>query len=75
MWREIWSGQLQVVPAQGGGTMAPAFGEGEEKTKTLGQALLAIVLADVSMSLDNVLGVAGAARDHLGVLICGTFGG
>ena len=40
-------------------------------TKTLGQAALQIVIADVSMSLDNVLAVAGAARDHLTVLIIG----
>jgi YjbE family integral membrane protein len=35
------------------------------------QAILQIVLADVSMSLDNVLAVAGAARDHLDVLVIG----
>jgi YjbE family integral membrane protein len=35
------------------------------------QALLRIVLADVSMSLDNVLAVAGTARNHLWVLIAG----
>jgi YjbE family integral membrane protein len=40
-------------------------------TKTLGQAALQIVVADVSMSLDNVLAVAGAARDHFTVLIIG----
>jgi YjbE family integral membrane protein len=40
-------------------------------TKTLGQAALQIVIADVSMSLDNVLAVAGAARDHFTVLIIG----
>lgn len=39
--------------------------------KTLGQAMIQIVLADVSMSLDNVLAVAGAARDHLWVLVIG----
>ncbi|TGP26735.1 MULTISPECIES: TerC family protein [unclassified Mesorhizobium] len=39
--------------------------------KTLGQAALQIVIADVSMSLDNVLAVAGAARDHFWVLIIG----
>ena len=32
--------------------------------KTLGQAIWQITLADVSMSLDNVLAVAGAAREH-----------
>ena len=39
--------------------------------KTLGQAALQIVVADVSMSLDNVLAVAGAAREHLTVLVIG----
>lgn len=40
-------------------------------TKTFRQALTQIVIADVSMSLDNVLAVAGAAREHLWVLIVG----
>ena len=39
--------------------------------KTFAQAAWQIVVADVSMSLDNVLAVAGAARDHLIVLIFG----
>jgi YjbE family integral membrane protein len=39
--------------------------------KDLRHALLQIVVADVSMSLDNVLAVAGAARDHLVVLVIG----
>ena len=34
-------------------------------------ALLRIVLADVSMSLDNVLAVAGTARNHIWVLVAG----
>ncbi len=40
-------------------------------TKTLRQAMLQIVLADVSMSLDNVLAVAGAAHDQFWVLTAG----
>ena len=40
-------------------------------TKTLRQAMVQIVLADVSMSLDNVLAVAGAAQDRLWVLVTG----
>ena len=44
---------------------------GKAPRKTLGQAALQIVIADVSMSLDNVLAVAGAARDHFTVLIIG----
>ena len=39
--------------------------------KTLRQAMIQIVLADVSMSLDNVLAVAGAAGDSTWVLIVG----
>jgi predicted tellurium resistance membrane protein TerC len=39
--------------------------------KTLGQATWQILVADVSMSLDNVLAVAGAAREHPHVLIFG----
>jgi YjbE family integral membrane protein len=39
--------------------------------KTFAQAAWQIVIADVSMSLDNVLAVAGAAREHPVVLIFG----
>jgi YjbE family integral membrane protein len=38
---------------------------------SLGRAIFQIVLADISMSLDNVLAVAGAAREHLDVLAIG----
>jgi YjbE family integral membrane protein len=38
---------------------------------TFRQALVRIVLADVSMSLDNVLAVAATARDHIWVLVAG----
>jgi YjbE family integral membrane protein len=41
------------------------------RTKTLRAAMVQIVLADVSMSLDNVLAVAGAAHDRLWVLVVG----
>jgi len=39
--------------------------------KTLRQAVTQIVIADVSMSLDNVLAVAGAAKDHMTALVFG----
>lgn len=39
--------------------------------KSFGRAVLAVAVADVSMSLDNVLGVAGAARDHPAILVFG----
>lgn len=44
---------------------------GHPKSKTLRQAATQIVVADISMSLDNVLAVAGASRDHPYVLIAG----
>lgn len=44
---------------------------GEHKEKTLAQALWQIIIADVSMSLDNVLAVAAVARNNLPMLVIG----
>jgi YjbE family integral membrane protein len=41
------------------------------RRKSFKQAATQIIVADVSMSLDNVLAVAGAAREHLTVLVIG----
>lgn len=41
------------------------------RPKSFRGAVLRIVLADLSMSLDNVLAVAGTARDHFWVLVAG----
>ena len=38
---------------------------------TFFKAIMTVIIADVSMSLDNVLGVAGAARDHYFLLVFG----
>ncbi len=35
------------------------------------KAIMTVILADITMSLDNVLGVAGAARDHYTLLVFG----
>ena len=47
----------------------------EKKIKTDGsniyKAITTVIIADISMSLDNVLGVAGAARDHYLLLVFG----
>ena len=51
----------------GGGTHALAA----PKPKTLRQAMVQIIIADVSMSLDNVLAVAGAADGHTWILVVG----
>ena len=58
MWRELRSGGVYHDQNVG-----PA--------KSFAAAAWAVALADVSMSLDNVLAVAGAARDHPGILIIG----
>ncbi len=42
----------------------PEAANGRAPTKTFGQAVTQIVVADVSMSLDNVLAVGGIAREH-----------
>lgn len=44
---------------------------GVKSAKSFAGAAWAVAVADVSMSLDNVLAVAGAARDHPGILIVG----
>lgn len=67
MWRE-----LRTSPAGSTvwkGTIG-AIAESKPR-KTLFQASWQIIVADASMSLDNVLAVAGAARDHPVVLIFG----
>ena len=47
----------------------------EQKIKidksSLSKAIITVIIADVTMSLDNVLGVAGAAKDHYYLLIFG----
>src|SRR6201995_76078 len=63
MWRELRAGPAQ---ASDGAAQADT-----SKQKTLAQAAWQIVIADVSMSLDNVLAVAGAAREHPTVLVIG----
>jgi YjbE family integral membrane protein len=44
---------------------------GIKPARTFASAAWGVAVADVSMSLDNVLGVAGAAREHPGILIIG----
>jgi len=69
MWRELReqaAHSRQLAFSHGGGADAAPV-----KQKTFGQAAVQIVAADVSMSLDNVLAVAGAAREHPYILAFG----
>ena len=75
MWRELrtphaeeHAGQEALADADLDASGAVAEGA---PRKTFGQAALQILVADVTMSLDNVLAVAGASRDHPYVLIFG----
>jgi YjbE family integral membrane protein len=75
MWREL------RTPAHEEADAAEALADadlnkdgaiaGGAPRKTFAQAAWQIVVADVSMSLDNVLAVAGAAREHPWVLVFG----
>lgn len=68
MWRDIRSdhgesaGSPEIVGDEDSG-LRPA--------KTFAAAAWGVAIADVSMSLDNVLAVAGAAREHPEILIVG----
>nr|NUR37746.1 YjbE family putative metal transport protein [Sphingomonas sp.] len=55
----------------GSGELAGDDHSGLKPTKTFASAAWGVAVADVSMSLDNVLAVAGAARDHPYVLVFG----
>ena len=68
MWRDLRD--------HGGESPGSSEIEGDEHSglkpaKSFKNAVWAVAIADVSMSLDNVLAVAGAARDHPGILIVG----
>jgi YjbE family integral membrane protein len=67
MWRELRERRAKHADPDA----AVAQAETTARHKTFAQAAWQIVLADVSMSLDNVLAVAGAARDHFGALVFG----
>ena len=69
LWRELRAGrEASHAPESSAGE--PAAGA-LEPPKRMRDAIVQIVVADVSMSLDNVLAVAGIARDHTWVLVVG----
>jgi len=62
MWRELKDGGEDATDETALKAAAP---------RSFASAAWAVAIADVSMSLDNVLAVAGAARDHPGILAIG----
>lgn len=73
LWRELRAQSQQQhaarnIRAMAGGAADEAV---QAPTKSLRAAVTQIIVADVSMSLDNVLAVAGIARDHFWVLVFG----
>ncbi|MDK2761890.1 MAG: TerC family protein [Sphingopyxis sp.] len=67
MWREL----RHTEPSHGSPEIAGDEQSGLKPAKSFAGAAWAVAVADVSMSLDNVLAVAGAAREHPGILIVG----
>lgn len=66
-WREIRAG----THSQGSDEIGGDEHSGLNPAKSFAGAAWAVAVADVSMSLDNVLAVAGAAREHPGILVVG----
>jgi YjbE family integral membrane protein len=64
LWREIRQQRREAIAHPSGCTVP-------RPAKSFRQAVGHIVLADISMSLDNVLAVAGVAREHTWVLVVG----
>ncbi len=64
LWREL----RHETPEE---EALPGHEEGGAPDKNFRQAVTQIIVADVSMSLDNVLAVAGASRDHEWVMVLG----
>ena len=71
MWRELRDQAVAGEVAAEAALDADPATEPKVKPKTFKDALIQILIADVSMSLDNVLAVAGAAREHPTILVFG----
>jgi YjbE family integral membrane protein len=63
MWRELRHAAGSQMPSD--------EHDGVRAAKSFAAAAWGVAIADVSMSLDNVLAVAGAARDHPEILVFG----
>jgi len=66
-----WKMYREISVAHPQPAFAGASGPSEMQTMSFGAAITQIIIADVSMSLDNVLAVAGAAKGELWILVVG----
>lgn len=71
MYRELHSHDGAGAHSPGSPEIEGDEHSGVKPAKSFASAAISVAVADVSMSIDNVLGVAGAARDHPGILIVG----
>jgi len=71
MWRELRDHAQADEEAAEAAMDSDPLTEPKVKPKSFKDALIQILVADVSMSLDNVLAVAGAAREHPAILVFG----
>lgn len=75
LWRDIEAerrgrrAQRERAAADGPG--AETGDDAAPAAKSFRAAVVQVIIADVTMSLDNILGVAGAAREHFWVLVVG----
>jgi YjbE family integral membrane protein len=69
MYRDVT--RSEATESAGSPEVAGDENSGIPAAKSFAAAAWSVAIADVSMSLDNVLAVAGAAREHPGILIVG----
>ncbi len=69
MYRDVTRSEATESP--GSPEIAGDENSGIPAAKSFAGAAWSVAVADISMSLDNVLGVAGAAKDHPGIMVVG----
>ena len=71
MWREMREQAEPEAAMDSDPTTEPSAAVAAKQPKTFRAAFIQILIADLSMSLDNVLAVAGAARQHPAIMVFG----
>jgi YjbE family integral membrane protein len=69
MYRDVTRSEATESP--GSPEIVGDENSGIPAAKSFAGAAWSVAVADISMSLDNVLGVAGAAKDHPGIMVVG----